>query len=206
MKFDDRGLVPVIAQDAAGGEVLMLAYANEEALRKTEESGYACFFSRSRNKLWEKGETSGNRLAVSEIRIDCDGDTLLYSCRPEGPACHTGEYTCFYRNLSGERRTTTALLGELEAVFRERLRNPDPGSYTVKMLQGPPKKIEKKILEEAFETVLASESADLQNLAEEIGDVWFHSLLLLSRHGLSMSDVLEELAKRRGKRRTEEKK
>ena len=205
IKFDDRGLVPAIAQNVSGGAVLMLGFADREALEAFERTGFAHFHSRSRDKLWMKGETSGNRLAVAEIRLDCDGDTILYLCRPEGPTCHTGDPTCFTRTLSGSATSVgPEILAEVETVLLARKKAgpaADPGSYTAKLLSGDTAKIRGKVSEEALECVLASEKNDPVNLADEVADLWFHTLVLLVKHGLSLSDVAGSLAKRRGVRR-----
>lgn len=204
IKFDDRGLVPAIAQNAAGGAVLMLGFADREALEATERTGFAHFHSRSRGKLWMKGETSGNRLAVAEVRLDCDGDSILYLCRPEGPTCHTGALTCFTRTLLGAPNAAgPEILSEIETVLLDRKKagpEDDPGSYTAKLLAGDAGKIRSKVSEEAFECVLASERGD-SNLADEVADLWFHTLVLLVKHGLSVADVAAKLMKRRGTRR-----
>lgn len=204
IKFDDRGLVPVVVQSDSGREVLMQAFADREALEATERTGFAHFHSRSRGKLWMKGETSGNRLAVQSIRLDCDGDSILYLCRPEGPTCHTGAVSCYFRTIHGtDPEPGPELLDEIEAVLRGRMREADEGSYTAKMLKGDAAKIRRKIGEEAFETVLASERDDKRNLADEVADLWFHSLLLLVKHDLGVRDVMNSLKDRRGKRRSE---
>lgn len=201
-KFDTAGLLPVIAQDVTSRAVLMLAYADREALELTEKTGYAHFYSRSRRSLWMKGETSGNKLEVKSIRLDCDGDAVLYECRATGPTCHTGSPTCFFRTLvEGEGEDVSGLLGELQSVLLGRMKSADPGSYTAKLLTGDAAAIRRKIQEESFETILASEKDDKKNLREEVADLWFHSILLLLRHGLRIEDVLSELASRRGKRR-----
>jgi phosphoribosyl-AMP cyclohydrolase / phosphoribosyl-ATP pyrophosphohydrolase len=222
IKFDDKGLVPVVVQSDSGREVLMQAFADREALEATERTGFAHFHSRSRGKLWMKGETSGNRLAIQSIRLDCDGDSILYLCRPEGPTCHTGAVSCYFRTIHGvDPEPGPDLLDEIEAVLRGRMReaappsadirvgggtasNPgaDEGSYTAKLLKGDASKIRKKIGEEAFEVVLASEREDKKNLADEVADLWFHSLLLLVKHDLGVRDVMASLKDRRGKRRS----
>lgn len=200
--FDSNGLAPVVVQDDASGAVLMLAYADRTALEATARTGFAHFYSRSRQKQWLKGETSGNRLAVSEILLDCDGDAVLYRCCPEGPTCHTGAPSCFFTRLSGAAGGGgVEQLTELEQVLRGRIRDADEGSYTGKMLRGNPAKIRGKVSEEALEVVLASEGGDPKRLASETGDLWFHSLMLLVRHGIGLREVMAELATRRGKRR-----
>lgn len=199
-KFSSDGLIPVVAQNSVGGSVLMLAYADREALEATEKTGFAHFHSRSRGTLWMKGETSGNRMAVIEIRLDCDGDSLLYICRPEGPTCHTGTVSCFERTVFGTKVAGEEILSDLESVLRGRMRSADEGSYTAKLLKGDPAWIRSKVSEEAFEVNLASERKD-DNLAEEVADLWFHTMLLLLRHESGISAVFDALRKRRGKRR-----
>ncbi|RMH53963.1 MAG: bifunctional phosphoribosyl-AMP cyclohydrolase/phosphoribosyl-ATP diphosphatase HisIE [Candidatus Hydrogenedentota bacterium] len=204
--YDDNGLVPVVCQEISSGIVLMVAYANAEAVEKTVETGEAHFFSRSRNRLWKKGETSGNILRVCRILVDCDSDTLLYRVEPAGPACHTGHRSCFYRDLHRaepeEQDVGPELFSEIEAVLEERKKKPEPGSYTAKLLLGDGEKVREKIGEEAFELVLASEKEDPANIVEEASDVIFHTLVLLHRHGFSLMDVLRELKARRGVRRS----
>lgn len=207
VRFDENGLVPVVVEEAGGG-VLMLAYANDEAVEETRRTGYAHFYSRSRKTLWKKGETSGNTLRVREIRVDCDGDALLYVVEPDGPACHTGKRSCFYRTLEGAEDDRPApILAELEAVLRSRRdEGPPPGrkSYTARLFEEPVAKTHEKVGEEAFEVVLASEKvasgggeAARKELAWEVADLWFHTMLLLVRHGVPLSAVLGELERRR---------
>lgn len=202
IRFDAQGLVPVVVEDLAGG-VLMLAYADATAVAKTRETGEAHFYSRSRRALWRKGETSGNVLAVREIRLDCDGDALLYLVEPVGPACHEGTRSCFTRRLDGSevRARGAEMLGELEAILSERKKNPPTtGSYTARLFSGPASATHEKIGEEAFEVVLASERGDAKNLAWEVADLWFHTTVLLVRHGIPVSRVFAELARRRAKK------
>lgn len=199
IQFDAQGLVPVVVEDVAGG-VLLLAYADAEAVEATRVSGEAHFHSRSRKALWRKGETSGNVLRVREIRIDCDGDALLYLVEPAGPACHTNARSCFYRRLDGTAPEVVGveMLGELEATLRDRKRNPPAAnSYTARLFAAPAAATHGKIGEEAFEVVLASERGDLENLAWEIADLWFHTTVLLVRHGVPVARVFAELARRR---------
>lgn len=204
VQFDDKGLVPAVVRHAAGGEVLMLGYANADALEATARTGYAHFYSRSRRQLWQKGETSGNRLRVRAVRIDCDGDAVVYDCDPEGPTCHTGAPSCFHRTIheaGGDNLAGAELLAELEQVLRGRMKGSDAGSYTARLLQGDPARIRRKVSEEALEVVLASESADGAHLADEVADLWFHTLMLLVKNGVGLREVLAALAERRGKRR-----
>jgi phosphoribosyl-ATP pyrophosphohydrolase/phosphoribosyl-AMP cyclohydrolase len=201
--FDDRGLVPAVLQDAETGEVLMVAWMNREALHLTGETGHAHFWSRSRKTLWHKGETSGSFMNVREIRVDCDGDTLLVRVEPEGPACHTGEGTCFYRRLEGEgaqgavAADARPILNELFAVILERDRDRPPGSYTTALLEAGDDEILKKVGEEAIEVVLAGKGEGDERLVYEVADLVYHLLVLLASRGLTPDDVAAELACRR---------
>jgi len=193
--FDERGLVPVVVQDRASGDVLMVAWANREALRLTAETGEAHFWSRSRHALWRKGETSGNTLKVTEVRTDCDRDTLLLVAEPTGPACHTGARTCF-----GETSPTLAgVLAELERKVAERDRDRPEGSYVAKLLGKGPDAVLKKIGEESTEVVLAAKGESDERLAEEAADLVFHLTVALHQRGVKVARFLEVLARRRGK-------
>lgn len=191
--FDANGLVPVIAQDRASGDVLMLAWANAEAVAKTAETGFAHFWSRSRKALWRKGETSGHALRVVEARADCDRDTLLLVVEPEGPACHTGSRTCF-----GETSPTAAgMLEELARVVQQRAAAPVDASYTARLLAKGPGHVLKKIGEEATEVVLAASGESDERLAAESADLLFHLLVALQQRGVSVASVMDELRRRR---------
>ncbi len=191
--FDANGLVPVIAQDRASGDVLMLAWANAEAVAKTAETGLAHFWSRSRKALWRKGETSGHALRVVEARADCDRDTLLLVVEPEGPACHTGSRTCF-----GETSPTAAgMLEELARVVQQRAAAPVDASYTARLLAKGPGHVLKKIGEEATEVVLAASGESDERLAAESADLLFHLLVALQQRGVSVASVMDELRRRR---------
>ena len=155
IRFDSSGLVPVVTQDAESGEVLMVAWSNKEALEETLRTGELTFFSRSRNRLWKKGETSGNSMRLVEMKIDCDGDTLLALVEPAGPACHTGERTCFFRSLWGEGGTDCTFWGQLWRVLQERRNAPVEKSYTARLLGEGPSRIAQKVGEEGVETALA---------------------------------------------------
>ena len=193
LAFDANGLVPVIAQDRASGDVLMLAWANAEAVARTAETGLAHFWSRSRKALWRKGETSGNGLRVVEARADCDRDTLLLVVEPEGPACHTGTRSCF-----GETSPTAAgMLEELARVVRERAQAKPEDSYTARLLAKGPGAVLKKIGEEATEVVLAASGESDERLAEESADLLFHLLVALEGRRLPLARVMDELRKRR---------
>jgi phosphoribosyl-ATP pyrophosphohydrolase/phosphoribosyl-AMP cyclohydrolase len=199
--FDERGLVPVVVQDRRTGEVLMLAYANTEALAHTRRTGLAHFWSRSRNTLWQKGETSGARLRVVQILVDCDADALLYVADPEGPACHVGERSCFHRDLEGARTSAPAgILGELSAVVASRKVQPMEDSYTTALLTGPPSRLHEKVYEEAAEVVRAAREEGAGRLVEEVADLVYHLVVLLQQHESSWSDVLDALDRRRIRR------
>jgi phosphoribosyl-ATP pyrophosphohydrolase/phosphoribosyl-AMP cyclohydrolase len=194
--YDEDGLVPCIAQDWRTGEVLTLAYMNSEALRLTRHTGEVHFYSRSRKQLWHKGETSGNTLSVKAIRYDCDGDALLALVEPAGPACHTGERSCFHR---GEIESTAPheVLPTLERTIAERASRSDPdGSYTATLLRDPGR-LRSKVTEEADEVVHAAEGESDQRLAEEAADVLYHLAVLLRGRGLTLADAARVLDGRR---------
>ena len=201
IRFDERGLVPVIAQDATTGAVLTLAYANREALDRTLASGEAHYYSRSRGELWRKGATSGNTQRVVEVRLDCDGDALLYRVEPRGPACHTGEETCFFTTVEGggieagdgERRLGAAV-DELAATISARHREMPEGSYTARLLVEGRERVAQKVGEEAVEVVVAA-LAD-ERLAEEAADLVYHLLVLLEERGVGTDEVARVLRDR----------
>lgn len=212
LTYDDRGLLPVVVQDVGSGAVLMVAWADRAALRRTAETGFACFFSRSRGEPWLKGETSGHRMRVVEARADCDRDTLLLRVRPEGPACHTGAWTCFEpvrpdHGPDGVGAPAGLELGWLARVIAGR-RDADPEeSYTARLLAAGPERIGRKLGEEAMETVLAavvppvadrSEEGedDQDSLAWEAADLVYHLLVLLESRGVEVAEVAAELARR----------
>jgi phosphoribosyl-ATP pyrophosphohydrolase/phosphoribosyl-AMP cyclohydrolase len=186
LRFDEAGLVTCVCQHATTGAVLMVAWANREALERTLARGRATFWSRSRGELWEKGATSGNALDVVELAADCDGDTVLMLCTPRGPACHTGAETCF-----GPGR---ALLDALARTLRERAGADPRESFVARQLGGPREHVARKVGEEAVEVLLAPPASD--DLVGEIADLWFHSMVLLARDGLDPLAPLEVLAAR----------
>lgn len=212
IKFDTAGLVPAIAQDRETGEVLMLAYMNSESLEKTLKEGKACFYSRSREKLWLKGETSGNFLHVHSISYDCDADTLLLSVDPAGPACHTGERSCFYRNLlpgtaegeTGGWRKNSILQG-LQRVLEERKTAPADSSYVASLYLKGIDAILAKVAEEAEEFMEAAEWEEDKNVVHEAADLIFHTMVMLSKRGIKIEAVLDELSRRFGISGIEEK-
>jgi phosphoribosyl-AMP cyclohydrolase / phosphoribosyl-ATP pyrophosphohydrolase len=202
LKFDERGLIPAIAQDHLTGQVRMVAYMNQEALSRTLQSGKATFFSRSRGALWMKGETSGHVLEVLSVTADCDGDTLLLSVLPSGPSCHTGRPACFFRqvgedgNLTDVPRDAAPFLLELSAVLEERKASTAEKSYTKSLLQGGPDKIGAKIREEAGELADAIKSESDERVLSEAADVLYHAMVGLTQRGLTLRQVIEVLAKR----------
>jgi phosphoribosyl-ATP pyrophosphohydrolase/phosphoribosyl-AMP cyclohydrolase len=198
--YDERGLVPCVVQDWGTGEVLMLAYMNEEALARTRDTGQLHLWSRSRGELWHKGATSGNTQAVRALRVDCDGDTVLALVEPAGPACHTGERTCFYRG-EGPRRGRQPLaphetLPALERTLAERARERPAGSYTVALLEDPPQ-IGEKVREEAEEVARAAREESDERVDEEAADVLYHLLVLLHSRGRALADAERVLDARR---------
>jgi phosphoribosyl-ATP pyrophosphohydrolase/phosphoribosyl-AMP cyclohydrolase len=210
LKFDERGLVPCVAQDFASGEVLTLAYANEESLRLTLETGEVHFYSRSREEIWRKGETSGNVLRLKQLRVDCDGDAVVALVDPSGPACHTGERSCFYRELDGSaptERDAPSVPGEpapvshealsaLQRTLRSRSEERPDGSYTVTLLDDP-KLIGEKVEEEAEEVVRAAREESDARVAEEAADLLYHLSVLLASREVPQSAVMDVLNGRR---------
>ena len=200
--FDDRGLVPCVVQDWRTGEVLTVAYMNAEALERTRASGEAHFYSRSRGELWHKGETSGNVQRVRDLRVDCDGDVLLALVEPAGPACHTGERTCFFRGAdAGEGAATPRTapheaLPALERTIAERRTASSGESYTAALLADPPR-IAAKVEEEAEEVARAAAGESDERVREEAADVLYHLDVLLASRGMSVTDAFEELGGRR---------
>lgn len=207
LKFDTQGLLPAVVQDWLDGTVLMVGYMNQEAIAKTLASKTVHFWSRSRNKLWEKGETSGHTLHVKELFVDCDRDTILVKAQPIGPTCHTGERACFFSRLDdggsiAEDKTQDAGGGILESVLRTilaRRANPQAGSYTTKLFEGGHDKILKKVAEEAGEVLLASKGGKKEEIVYEVADLFFHTLMVLGYHDLSLHEIYQELGKRFGK-------
>lgn len=212
IKWDAQGLVAAVAQDRFTGRVQMVAWMNAESLQKTLESGHATFWSRSRKSLWTKGETSGHVLDVHEVLLDCDADTLLLLVDPHGPSCHTGEPTCFFEAASVDegalritRRAGAPLLEELGAEIESRKSSDGGKSYTKSLLDGGPDLIGRKLREEADELSRAIASETDARVASEAADLLYHMLVGLSSRGVSLRDVLAELARRRGVSGHEEK-
>jgi phosphoribosyl-ATP pyrophosphohydrolase/phosphoribosyl-AMP cyclohydrolase len=200
VRFNDDGLVPCVTQDAGSGEVLTLAWMNAEALDLTRSTGEVHFFSRSRQELWKKGETSGNVQRVVDLRIDCDEDAVLALVEPAGPACHTGERTCFYRDADGEpvaTRTPAEALPGLQRTLDSRAAEQPEGSYTVTLL-GNPELAAGKVLEEAEEVTRAVREESDERVAEEAADVIYHLAVLLKSRDVPLERVMEVLNGRRG--------
>ena len=194
LNFDKmNGLIPAIIQDATTRQVLMLGYMNKEALAKTLEERRVTFWSRSKNRSWQKGETSGNVLEVVSIKADCDGDAVLVYAHPTGSVCHTGVHTCF-----GEEKTdeVSSVFGRLENTIRDRRQHQPKGSYTAKLFQQGIGRIAQKVGEEAIETVVAALQQDREGLKEESADLLYHLIVLLQERGVEMADVAGVLRKR----------
>jgi phosphoribosyl-ATP pyrophosphohydrolase/phosphoribosyl-AMP cyclohydrolase len=216
LQFDSNGLIPAIAQDAENGQVLMHAYMNREALARTLETGLAHYYSRSRQRLWQKGEQSGHIQRVRAILYDCDADTLLLQVEQAVAACHTGNRTCFYRMLPGfqpvegvNRKGRTAetigldFLVDLYGVILERKLSRPEGSYVASLFDKGANQILKKIAEEAAEVALASKDGDRRQVIYEVADLWFHTLVLLAQEGIRPQEIVQELSRRIGRRKAD---
>ena len=195
LKFDEKGLICAVAQDCESGEVLMQAYMNLEAYEKTLETGYAHYYSRSRQKLWKKGEESGHLQEVVSVSLDCDGDCVLLRVRQTGAACHTGNYSCFFNTVK-EGGAGADLLGRLQRVVEDRRDRPEEGSYTCYLFEKGVDKIAKKTGEEAVELVIAAKNGDKEEIVGECADLFYHTLVLLANAGVKLSDVCAELEER----------
>lgn len=193
LKFDERGLIPAIVQDARTREVLTLAYMNEESLARTIETGETWFWSRSRNEFWHKGETSGNTQRVVNLASDCDNDALVVLVDPAGPACHTGATSCF----DGPTESFGAVIANLYALIQSRERERPEGSYTTYLFDKGLDKILKKIGEESAETIVAAKNEESKQLVAEVSDLIYHLLVLLVQRGVSLDAIAAELGQRR---------
>jgi phosphoribosyl-ATP pyrophosphohydrolase/phosphoribosyl-AMP cyclohydrolase len=204
LKTDAQGLVVAIAQDRMTGRVQMVAWMNSEALQRTIDSGLATFYSRSRQSLWQKGETSGNVLRVSEVYLDCDADTLLLLCDPQGPSCHTGAPTCFFRRLGADgtphssEQSAAPFLEQLEQTLRERASSTAQKSYTRSLIEAGAHGIGAKIREEAEELAEAIQNETDARVLNEAADLLYHALVGLQLRGLTLRQVIEVLAQRSG--------
>ncbi len=203
LKLNDKGLIPAVAQDINTGEVLMLGYMNPGSLKRTVEGEQVWFYSRSREDLWHKGEISGNYLNLREAWLDCDADTILLKVQPDGPACHTGEVSCFYtkmEELPNDYEATesgSGILEELFALIQDRQREQPEGSYTVRLLQEGVARIAQKVIEEAGETAIAAVQEDREGLTGEVADLFYHTLALLAAADVKPQEVWEALRRRR---------
>lgn len=197
VNFDEKGLVPVIIQNAKTKEVLTLAYANEEALQKTVDTNETWLYSRSRSELWNKGATSGNTQKVTAVRLDCDADAVIYEVIPNGPACHTGEASCFHETLAGTRdHSKDDMFLELTSLIEKREQEMPEGAYTTYLFEEGVDKICKKVGEEAAEVIIAAKNRDPKELAMETADLFYHVLVLLQEQKVGFDDVLDVLKER----------
>jgi phosphoribosyl-ATP pyrophosphohydrolase/phosphoribosyl-AMP cyclohydrolase len=207
IQFDERGLVPAVVQDWRDGTVLMVGLMNREALDQTVTTKHVHFWSRSRNKLWEKGETSGHYLLLKDLFIDCDRDTVLVKAEPVGPTCHTGAGSCFFSQLeetgtmegSKSSEARGGILDRIYGTILDRQEHPKSGSYVSSLFEGGQDRILKKIAEEAGEVMLASKNVKREEIIYEVADLFFHALVVLGYHGITLQDVYQELASRHGK-------
>ncbi|KIL49988.1 bifunctional phosphoribosyl-AMP cyclohydrolase/phosphoribosyl-ATP diphosphatase HisIE [Jeotgalibacillus soli] len=203
IRFDEKGLIPAIVQDAKTSEVLTLAYMNEESLKQSLETGETWFYSRSRQELWHKGATSGNTQRIVEIKLDCDQDALVVRVLPNGPACHTGEETCFSASFyTGEKepaKDASDILTTLEALIAERDEQRPEGAYTTYLFEKGVDKILKKVGEEASEVIIAAKNRDKEELKWEVADMLYHTMVLLREQDLPFEEVLNVLAERHTK-------
>ena len=209
LQFSENGLLPAIVQDWLDGTVLMVGFMDQEALLATKQSKRVHFWSRSRQKLWKKGESSGNELIVKKLFIDCDCDTVLVTAEPVGPTCHTGSRTCFFTEVnldeqgeSIQESVSHAWGGILERLYQmvlDRKLKPQENSYVSKLLEGGADRILKKVIEESGEVALAAKNQDRSEIVYEVADLWFHTLVMLGHVEVPPSDIFQELGKRFGK-------
>ncbi|AEE95487.1 bifunctional phosphoribosyl-AMP cyclohydrolase/phosphoribosyl-ATP diphosphatase HisIE [Mahella australiensis] len=198
LKFDDKGLIPAIIQDYTNGQVLMLAYMNKQSLRKTMETGQTYFYSRSRDELWHKGETSGHFQNVKGMSYDCDGDALLIKVEQMGAACHTGHRSCFFNTVVEQPDIAKGdVLAELYDVIVDRKNNPKEGSYTDYLFEKGIDKILKKVGEESAEVIIAAKNGVYDEVRWEVADLFYHVLVLLVQQGMTLDDIYAELKGRR---------
>ena len=196
LKFDEKGLIPAIVVDAATKRVLTLAYMNKETLQISMKKGLTCFLSRSRQEVWLKGETSGNYQHIVSITADCDKDALVVLVEPDGPACHTGEYSCFFNPVWESDTLNEFSLGGLMSLIEGRKTNPKEGSYTTYLFDKGLDKILKKVGEESTEVIIAAKAEDKKETVYEIADLAYHIMVLMTESGISLEDVRKELASR----------
>lgn len=194
--FDENGLIPAIVQDDVTGNVLMLAYMNEKSLEKTLATKETWFYSRSRKELWHKGATSGNTQIVTSVALDCDGDALLVKVTPAGPACHTGEETCFFKPLLEGEQGKREVIHDIINIIEERKQNPQEGAYTTYLFNEGIDKVLKKIGEEASEVIIGAKNNDKDEIKWEVADLIYHTLVLLNMTDVSISDIKDVLYER----------
>jgi phosphoribosyl-ATP pyrophosphohydrolase/phosphoribosyl-AMP cyclohydrolase len=208
IKFDRAGLIPAIIQDAASGDVLMMAYMNRKSLEKTLKTGITHFWSRSRKRLWQKGESSGNIQQVKSIHLDCDQDTLLVRVAQTRVACHTGQWSCFHQQLSdgqwvmmqnGSDLKKNPIFDRVYQVILDRKKNPRQDSYVSSLLKMGKDRILRKIGEESGELIIGSKNDQKAEIISEMADLWFHTLVLLGYHGITPQEIYQELEQRHGK-------
>ena len=208
MRFDEQGLLPCIVQDWLDGTVLMVGFMNHEAWTMTQQTQRIHFWSRSRQRLWKKGETSGHELQLKEVFLDCDQDTVLIKAQPIGPTCHTGSRSCFFSRIPLTPETSTrnpigtawgGITQRLYETVSHRKANPRSGSYVSKLLEGDVDRILKKVVEEAGEVVLAGKNLNREEIIYEMADLWFHSLIMLGHYSIPPKEIYQELGKRFGK-------
>ena len=201
IKLNSEGLLPVITQDAATHKVLTLAYMSKESLQKTLDEKQVWFYSRSRSELWRKGESSGNEMHVKSLQSDCDNDAILIQVDPKGPACHTGETSCFHNEIqeplvSTSDEKNSSMIDELYATIQQRKKDMPPDSYTSQLFESGINKIAQKVIEEAGETALAGVGSNKQNTVSEISDLLYHLLVMMSDLEITPKDVWSELKTR----------
>ena len=196
LTYDEKGLIPVVVQDYITNEVLMVAWANEETVELMRTTGYTHFWSRSRQKVWKKGEESGHVQKIKSIQTDCDNDTLLVRVEQTGVACHTGARSCFFKTIEGSPEKTMGILPDLLDVIRDRKANPSDESYTCKLMNDETKMC-KKIVEESAEFILAIKDRENDEIAWELADMIYHTMVAIVKEDIDMSKVYEKLAERR---------
>ena len=204
LKFDAKGLVPAVVQNKSTKEVLMVAYMNADTIKQTIETGRATFWSRSRQEVWVKGATSGNYMYIDEMRVDCDGDCLVLMANPAGPACHTGNRTCFYRTVENgelvnveEEEDLSDVMDVDQAVIIDRKKNPEQGSYTNYLFEKGEDKILKKVGEEAAEVVIAGKNRSKDEIRYEVADLIYHLTVMLVDNDMTWDDIYKEMKRRR---------
>jgi phosphoribosyl-ATP pyrophosphohydrolase/phosphoribosyl-AMP cyclohydrolase len=196
LKFDEKGLIPAVVQEAGTGKVLMVAWMNRESLQKTLDTGLSCFWSRSRQELWTKGETSGNLQHVVSVTADCDGDTLLVKVDKDGPACHTGSDSCFFNPVYESDELSEFSIDGLYELLQGRKKDMPEGSYTTYLFQKGLDKILKKVGEECTEVIIAAKAEDRKETVYEIADLCYHVLVLMVEQGITPEEIQKELASR----------